>query len=227
MNLRIKNFVAEKSKACIRFSEILWVNLFFILYYIMRNFIFKISVVFLFGVPSALLVACSEQQDRSSASALLIASSDQQEAPPFVPELVTFDASPLYEVLSGSDMLKIFGDNDPSEEGRKLLFETWDKEDITQFIDCFTVNTTAYDRVMPSVPDYVMCFYKNDKKIATLRIIASRIITWKWVRGSWDWRADFSLTDESEHRFVSWFCEKTGESPEKVRPQREGDLPYF
>lgn len=124
----------------------------------------------------------------------------------------TFDATPLYTKLAGCDAVEIIKCS--TTEANETIYESRDLEEVRRLVDLISVKTQDVRLVGFGIPKYYMVFYRGNKEMVWLDICLPELY---WQRGSWEWGANFSLTDESFDRFVSWFCEKTGEPEEWVK----------
>lgn len=122
----------------------------------------------------------------------------------------TFDATPLYEKLTGCDAVEII----KTGTTNKPIYESRDLEEVRRLVDLISVETQDVRGVGLGIPSYYVSFYRDNKRMVWLSVSLPDLY---WNQGSWEWGANFSLTDESFDRFVSWFCEKTGEPVEWVK----------
>jgi hypothetical protein len=129
----------------------------------------------------------------------------------FVPALVSFDSSPLHAALSTCNKIQIIN----IYKTKEVLYETGDAEEVKWVIDSLTVkDTDSRKSILMSLPHYILVFLKDSELLVRLEMKKQSALYWD--QGSWDWKSDFWLTDESYGKLMPWLCEKSGKSEHEL-----------
>ena len=128
--------------------------------------------------------------------------------------LVTFDASPLYEALSGCDRVNLIKVS--TQDGNEIIYETRDREEVSRVIDSIIVNTNSVRAMTFRIPSYYIIFYRDVEQAVRLEINARSRLRWPQSQATWDWKCDFWLTNESYRDLGLWFNGATGKSEDDL-----------